>query len=72
MSIPFFAPAAQYRQKNINSITVSNEYSGEFPTVPLVPATSAGKFVHRRHGVPASIADLLASLAGLGLEEPRQ
>jgi hypothetical protein len=36
-----------------------------------MPATVAGAHLHRRYWVPASLADLVASLAGLGLEEAR-
>ena len=36
------------------------------------PFTRAGAYLHRRNWVPAGLADLVASLAGLGLEEARQ
>jgi hypothetical protein len=36
------------------------------------PTTDAGKFLCRRHMIDPQIADLLAQLAGLGLEEARQ
>ena len=34
--------------------------------------TPAGAHLQRRYRVPACIADLVAQLAGLGLEEARQ
>ena len=33
-----------------------------------VPATDAGRFLCRRHHIDPRIADLLAALAGLGVE----
>jgi hypothetical protein len=40
--------------------------------LPAVPSTAAGAHLHRRYHVPAGIADLLALLAGLGIEEARR
>jgi hypothetical protein len=34
-----------------------------------LPATDAGRFIHSHHLVDPRIADLVAHLAGLGLEE---
>lgn len=36
--------------------------------ISSAPKTRAGAYVTRRYRLPASIADLVASLAGLGLE----
>lgn len=36
------------------------------------PTTDAGRFIRRRHLIDPRIADLVARLAGLGLEEARQ
>jgi len=42
------------------------------PTGSSPPATAAGAHLHRRYHAPAGIADLLALLAGLGIEEARR
>jgi hypothetical protein len=54
-----------------NFISSPIEFSNptvEFPA-PRLPATAAGGHLHRRFRVAAGIADLLASLAGLGNSE---
>jgi hypothetical protein len=48
-----------------------SELVAELSAAPL-PTTDAGKFLCRRHMIHPQIADLLAQLAGLGLEEARQ
>jgi hypothetical protein len=58
-----------------NFISPSTEYSKsiiEFPASPAMPTTYAGRFLCRRHLIDPRIADLLAGLAGLGIEEARQ
>jgi hypothetical protein len=55
-----------------NFISSPIEFSNptvEFPASPRLPATAAGGHLHRRFRVAAGIADLLASLAGLGNSE---
>jgi hypothetical protein len=42
------------------------------PLCTSAPITAAGAHLQRRYRVPASIADLVASLAGLGEREARQ
>jgi hypothetical protein len=37
-----------------------------------LPTTDAGRFLYRRHLIDPRIADLVAHLAGLGLEEALQ
>jgi hypothetical protein len=37
-----------------------------------LPTTDAGRFIHRRHFIDPRIADLVAQLAGLGIEDARQ
>jgi hypothetical protein len=44
------------------------ELLGELSAAPP-PTTDAGRFIHRRHLVDPRIADLVAALAGIGLEE---
>jgi hypothetical protein len=53
-----------------NHISTPIELSNHHSELP--PATAAGAHLHRRYHVPVGIADLVALLAGLGLEEARQ
>jgi hypothetical protein len=55
-----------------NHISTPIEFSNPIIEEPIVPATVAGAHLFRRYHIPASLADLVASLAGLGLEEARQ
>jgi hypothetical protein len=58
-----------------NFISRPTEFSNpiiEFPASPAPPATDGGRFIHRRHLVDPRIADLVATLAGLGIEDARQ
>ena len=56
-------------------ISTSIEFSNLPPEMPPAtpwPPTAAGAHLHRRYLVPAGLADLVASLAGLDLEEARR
>jgi hypothetical protein len=58
-------------QRNHNSTTIElSNLPAEISRV--TPTTPAGAHLQRRYRVPAGIADLVAQLAGLGLEEARQ
>lgn len=53
------------------AIELSNPIT-ELPLVPRVPLTAAGVHLHQRYRIDPGIADLLASLAGLGAEAVRR
>ena len=60
------------RASSRNFISRPIEFSNpiiEFSAAPRWPATAAGAYLHRRYHVPAGLADLLGSLAGLGASE---
>jgi hypothetical protein len=44
-----------------------SELTGEL-SAALLPTTDAGRFIYRRHLIDPQIADLVATLAGLGIE----
>jgi hypothetical protein len=52
---------------------VSNLAGIDWPAVDLAcPATVAGRYIARHYNVDPSIADVVAGLAGLGLNEGAQ
>jgi hypothetical protein len=59
------------KRNHISTTLEPSNTPAEVPVPPRVPATVAGAHLHRRYWVLASLADLVASLAGLGLEEAR-
>jgi hypothetical protein len=68
MNIDLRAPSRNFISRPI-------EFSNpiiEFSSAPRWPATAAGAHLHRRYHVPAGLADLIAALAGLGLDEVRR
>jgi hypothetical protein len=52
-------------------ITTISDLIDGISAAALKPATSAGLFLHRRYQINPRIADLVAQLAGLGIEEAR-
>jgi len=61
--------APRNANERITPVRVS-KLIGKITAAP-VPATDAGRFLHRRHHVDPRIADLLAEFAGLGEVEAR-
>ena len=61
-----------FRAPPRNHISTNIELSNPIVELPSPPATAAGAHLHRRYHVPAGIADLVALLAGLGIEEARR
>jgi hypothetical protein len=62
-------------RNNSECITQPFQFSdllANLPAVPRVPSSAAGLHLHRRHHVGPGIADLVAALNGLGIEEARQ
>jgi hypothetical protein len=55
-----------------NHISTITEASGPIAQFPAVPTTAAGRHLFRRHSISANVADLIASLAGLGIDEAPQ
>jgi hypothetical protein len=55
-----------------NHISTCVEWSNPIIEMPAAPSTAAGAYLSRRYHVPTAIADLVAALAGLGLEEARR
>ena len=65
MNIPTARPKRNDSERIKSSLS---DLIGEISAAPQ-PTTDAGRFIHRRHLVDPQIADLVAQLAGLGLEE---
>ena len=57
-------------KKYTKSISTSHEFSSDWRSAILKPpATPAGMFVHRRFAIHPDLADTVARLAGLGVQE---
>jgi len=65
MNIDLRAPSRNFISRPI-------EFSNPIVELPSPPATAAGAHLCRRYHVPAGLADLIAALAGLGLDEVRR
>lgn len=63
----------QRRARNITKrITTISDLIDGLSAAPLKPTTSAGQFLYRRYQINPRIADLVAQLVGLGIEEARR
>ncbi len=58
-----------YQASPKNAIDFQPSALSPFPFVVVQPSTPAGQFVSRRYRVDPAVADLVANLAGLGLNE---
>jgi hypothetical protein len=60
-------PTARPKRNIFRHTKQISELLGELSVSPQ-PTTDAGRFIYRRHLIDPQIADLVAQLAGIGIE----